>query len=271
MSSDPLMREKQEAAARRERDARAEDLRYAEFEFRKAPRLLEKFPGLSLENKRILDFGCRFGGATAWFASHGASRVIGVDIDPAMLDVAREFCLAKSEGKVNPAPVAFVLGGANHTAIEDGSVDLIISEDVVEHLLNPEAIFAEWRRILAPGGQIALSFGPLWKHPHGIHAWKVFHAPWMHVLFSERTVIDTKRVLNGLCPLSREERGTIQEYFELNQMSIYRFEELVRSAGFGRCYYRIHPILKLRPLLCLPILREYFASQIDCVLEPTRL
>src|SRR5260370_21994640 len=88
----PLMREKQKAAARREGDARSEDLRYADFEYRKASRLFARFPGLTLRDKRVLDFGCRFGGSAAWFASQGASHVIGVDVDPAFLEVAREFC-----------------------------------------------------------------------------------------------------------------------------------------------------------------------------------
>lgn len=265
--TNPLMREKQQAAARRESDARSEDLRYADFEYRKASHLLAKFPGLTLRDKRVLDFGCRFGGSAAWFASQGASHVIGVDVDPAFLDVAREFCRMKVDCNTKCLPVEFRLSGADGVPIEDGSVDLIISEDTVEHLSNPEAIFAEWRRILAPGGQIALSFGPLWNHPHGIHAWKHFHAPWMHVLFSERTLINAKRILEGQRPLNREEHATIYEYFELNQMSVQRFEGLVRSAGFNRSHYRIHAIWKLRPLLCIPVIREYFASQIDCVLE----
>src|SRR5260221_8950310 len=133
------MREKQHAAARRECGARAEDLRYAEFEYRKASRLLAKFPRLTLRDKRVLDFGCRYGGSAAWFASQGASHVIGVDVDPAFLEGAREFCRGKGDGTNGP-PVEFRLGGVACLPIEDRSVDLIVSEDVVEHLSHPEAI-----------------------------------------------------------------------------------------------------------------------------------
>jgi SAM-dependent methyltransferase len=265
--SDWLIRDLMEAEQRRHDSPEEEALRYADMEYAKAGAFLGKFGDFPLAGKRVLDFGCRYGGSSVWYAQQGAADVIGVDVSADLLDVARKYTERKlrnesaDAGEARPGPrIEFRLGGSRSIPVEDASVDLIFSEDVVEHLEDPEATFREWWRVLAAGGNVALSFGPLWYHPHGVHLWEIFPAPWNHVLFSERTCVRARNIL-------KDDGNTGERWQDMNKMTLRRFKRLVRSSPFKPRLLCVHALWNLKPLLLLPGLNEFFASQVDAILE----
>jgi 2-polyprenyl-3-methyl-5-hydroxy-6-metoxy-1,4-benzoquinol methylase len=97
--------------------------------------------------KDVLEIGCG-DGALAFFLAEKANRVVAVDVS----DVALAFC--KEECRSRESAVAFERGEATSVKRPDSSFDVVISQDLVEHLTGEvmSAHLAEVYRLLRPGG-----------------------------------------------------------------------------------------------------------------------
>ena len=86
--------------------------------------------------------------------------VTGLDWSEAMLEKAR----AKS--KLRGSNIRFLLGDAENTLEPDDSYDVIVTRHLVWTLVDPAAAFAEWFRVLKPGGKLLVVDGdfvsPTW-------------------------------------------------------------------------------------------------------------
>jgi SAM-dependent methyltransferase len=79
-------------------------------------------------------------------------RVIGVDMTPEMIDKARGN--AKKSGVQN---VEFRLGEIESLPVADSSVDVVISNCVINLSSDKRKVFSEIVRVLKPGGRVAIS------------------------------------------------------------------------------------------------------------------
>jgi arsenite methyltransferase len=110
------------------------------------------------EGEVVLDLGCG-GGFDCFIAGPkvGASgRVIGVDMTPEMLSRARGNIAAYTE-RSGLSNVEFRLGEIEHLPVADASVDVVISNCVINLSPNKQQVWSEMARVLKPGGRLAVS------------------------------------------------------------------------------------------------------------------
>jgi arsenite methyltransferase len=141
----------------------AEDLHYPQPELSKVPdRSVESFAGVAnpfslgrIETGvTVLDLGCGAGTdllIAAQMVGPGG-RAIGVDMTSAMLARARA-----SADEMGLRNVELHEGLIEALPIEDESVDIVISNGVIDLVPDKDAAFAEIDRVLRPGGRLQLA------------------------------------------------------------------------------------------------------------------
>jgi len=114
-------------------------------------RLLE---GVDLRGRRVLDIGCGLGAIDVLLVrEHGAGSVMGVDLEPELVRLARERAAAAGLSKRIDAQVVEV----GPLSFPDGGFDVVFSKDSLVQIPDKRAIFAEAARVLRPGGLLVMS------------------------------------------------------------------------------------------------------------------
>ena len=97
----------------------------------------------------MLDVGCGPGTITADFAELLADgSVVGLDRSPEVIAGARE-----EHGGAN---LTFEVGDVYHLDFPDERFDVVFAHQVLQHLASPVAALSEMRRVLRPGGLLAV-------------------------------------------------------------------------------------------------------------------
>lgn len=110
------------------------------------------------EGETVVDLGSG-GGFDAFIAAQKVGRsghVIGVDMTPAMINKARANT-SKFQKRTGLDNVEFRLGEIEHLPLADESVDVVISNCVINLSPEKEQVWREIARVLKPGGRVCIS------------------------------------------------------------------------------------------------------------------
>jgi arsenite methyltransferase len=104
--------------------------------------------------ERVADLGCGAGTDTLVAAQMVGpdGSVTGIDMTPEMLAKART-----AKAALGVTNVEFVEGEVERLPFEDGTVDVVISNGVIDLVPDKDAVFAEIFRVLKPGGRIQIA------------------------------------------------------------------------------------------------------------------
>ncbi len=107
--------------------------------------------GLDLRNKIVLDIGSGVGGVDLILAGEFGARVIGFEVERALIDRARDYAARAGLSeqiefrRVEPGPLK----------LDDASVDVVFSSGAIIHIDDKRGLFKEIIRVLRPGGVVA--------------------------------------------------------------------------------------------------------------------
>ena len=179
--------------------------------FREIERFLPE--GGSLD---ILDVGTGTGFFAILLAEKG-HRVEGIDLTPAMLEEARR--LAKQRN----LDITFREMDAQNLAYPDGTFDVVISRNLTWTLPDPESAYAEWFRVLKPGG-VLLNFDAAYAahvRSHSVQNRKVApDSPYGHV---------------GMTDALQQENDAITLSMDIGQARPEWDGEVLTRIGFQSC------------------------------------
>jgi SAM-dependent methyltransferase len=127
---------------------------------------LYRFAAPIARDANVLDAGSGTGYGTAILAAAGARSVLAVDIDPLSIRFARRHYAHPS--------ITFQAADCESLTLTPGSLDLVFSSNMLEHLNDPSAFLRSICDALRTGGTAIIAIPPITtaealQHHHGIH------------------------------------------------------------------------------------------------------
>jgi 2-polyprenyl-3-methyl-5-hydroxy-6-metoxy-1,4-benzoquinol methylase len=120
-----------------------------------------------VERKPVLDLGCNTGYGTE-VLSRFAGKVAGVDVSASAVQSARN--------TYSDSGIAFQVIDGKSLPFDEGSFEVVISFQVIEHIVNYTNFIGEIRRVLAPEGVVVFTTpNALLRLDPGMKPWNEFH------------------------------------------------------------------------------------------------
>lgn len=210
----------------------------------------ERFPDVI--GKKVLEIGCGHGGISVFLAAVGAVQVVGIDVNDEHLKYGREFAHEVSSRGLKHVEgnVRFEVMDCHSLTFEAESFDLVLADNLFEHVVGPKRVLEEVFRVLKPEGILAVpTFSSIWSK-HGLHLKNGLRVPWANLVFSESTIVEVVKQRAGRDPSLydaypglRGDPQTVRElrkHKDLNQMTHAQFVELALATGFRIEMFRVH-------------------------------
>jgi SAM-dependent methyltransferase len=235
---------------------------------KETPRFWARFPELpDLHDRDVIDFGSGNGHLSLNLAQAGARSVIGVEVDPGMVNFSA--CNLREHYPSFVGTIEYRL--SDLTEFQENSIDFIFSKDVLEHVINLDQAFENLYRILKPGGKFYAGFGPLYYSPFGFHRrlqgffkFQKIDPPWLHVILPEPLILGW---------WNKTKRQNVHSIFDLglNKVKFAGYLYAIKKAGFKITWMQINGGNRAGKLLFalfrrIPRLIDYFIYNVYIIL-----
>jgi SAM-dependent methyltransferase len=124
-------------------------------------KIISKF--IHADGIRVLDVGCGEGGISIAFSKEGKNDVYSIDINPTRVKKS------KARAREEKAMINLLIADGLSLPFKLGTFDIIICNDVIEHVPKPQQLAKEVHRSLRNGGFLYLSA------PNGISPYSIIH------------------------------------------------------------------------------------------------
>ena len=214
-----------------------------------------------LTGKTVLDVGCGQGGMCVDLALAGAGRVVGVDIEPRVIDFASENTKINFPGLVDR--IEYVeMSLSSYDPLPQ--FDFILSKDTFEHIMDVTTMLKDMKQRLKPGGRLYIGFGPLYNSINGAHSSR-FLIPWGHLFMPESLYLK-------FVSWERHYPLTSPKDFQLNMMSFREYCAEIYKTGMKVEFFKTnqggHPAMCVfRTGQKIPFLREFCIVNLYCILR----
>ena len=208
-----------------------------------------------VSGKKIADFGCGAGYQSAALAVRYNSTVVGIDTNQRSLQQAIDF--AKSQ-HIPKERLSFV---DRITDQMEGDFDAVISQNSFEHFNDPIMSLDEMKKLIKKTGKILITFGPPWFAPYGSHMHFFCKVPWINILFSEKTVMNVRKIFrnDGAERYEDVESG-------LSKMTVCKFEKIISSCELEITHKKYSCVKGIDWLAEYRIIRELFINRISVII-----
>ena len=193
------------------------ELRHDEIESEKAEQWLEEIDKYIPNGKKlnILDIGCGTGFFEIILGRQGHT-ITGIDLTPEMVEKGNEMIAAYG---LNEESVSIVQMDAEKLTFLDDTFDLVISRNLTWTLPHPTEAYAEWNRVLKPGGMMLNYDAEYAKNAH-------------QNLYSTEN-----RSHDGVSQEMKEECHKIYHMLSISNLSRPQWDrEVLKNAGFSKIH-----------------------------------
>jgi ubiquinone/menaquinone biosynthesis C-methylase UbiE len=215
-----------------------------------------------LHDRTVLEIGCGYGGMLLALLEKGAQSAIGIDVNRERVNYAEKRLAHEPRCRV-------MVDDVQETVLPSASVDIAVTDAVLEHISDISIALAQVFRVLRPGGSLYAKFSPTWLTYNGPHLITYISIPWVHLLFSDRTIVNVLyhyRESGRFPEQSVTER--IEDFQRMGRLTRRKFTGAASACGFKIVQEKSQsPRAWKAAAARIPILDELLAGQIVAILE----
>jgi ubiquinone/menaquinone biosynthesis C-methylase UbiE len=122
----------------------------AKHTFFKRLKTIEAMVG-GFKGKSVLDVGCGYGFNAIHLAAK-CNEIFGLDLDPERISSARDYSIRNRLSNVS-----FFSGDAENLPFEEKAFDIVMGNEFLHHVANPQRVINEMCRVTRKGGAVVIS------------------------------------------------------------------------------------------------------------------